>query len=76
METSLKEKILLKFLCVIHVQHLTWKKYIQLIENKMSKNVDVFYKTNKVINSKCLRSIYFSSTHSCIVCLFVTLFFP
>ena len=49
-----------KFLCVILDEHLTWKKHIQLIENKVSKNVDVLYKTSKLINSKCLRSIYFS----------------
>ena len=31
----------LKFLCVILDGHLTWKKYIQLIENEVSKNVSV-----------------------------------
>ena len=30
-----------KFLGVILDEHLTWKKYIQLIENKVSKNVGV-----------------------------------
>ena len=50
----------LKFLGVVLDEHLTWKKHIQLIENKVSKNVDVLYKTSKLINSKCLRSIYFS----------------
>ena len=50
----------LKFLCAILDEHLTWKKHIPLIENKVSKNVDVLYKTSKLINSKCLQSIYFS----------------
>ena len=31
----------LKFLCAILDEHLTWKKHIPLIENKVSKNVDV-----------------------------------
>ena len=31
----------LKFLGVILDEHSTWKKYIQLIENKDSKNVGV-----------------------------------
>ena len=53
----------LKFLGVILDEHLTWKKHIQLIENKVSKNVGVFYKASKLINSKCLQSIYFSSIH-------------
>ena len=56
MVTSLKKKIL--------DEHLTWKKHIQLIENKVSKNVSVLYKANKLINSKCLRSLYFSFIHS------------
>ena len=50
----------LKFLCAILDEYLTWKKHIPLIENKVSKNVDVLYKTSKLINSKCLQSIYFS----------------
>ena len=54
----------LKFLGVILDEHLTWKKHIQLVENKVSKNVGVLYKTSKLINSKCLRSIYFSFMHS------------
>ena len=54
----------LKFLGVILDEHLTWKKHIQLIENKVSKNVGVLYKASKLINSKCLRSIYFSFIHA------------
>ena len=49
----------LKFLGVILDVHLTWKKHMQLIENKVSKNVGILYKACKLINSKCLRSIYF-----------------
>ena len=54
----------LKFLGVILDKHLTWKTYEQLIENKVSKNVGVLYKTSKLINSKSLRSIYFSFIYS------------
>ena len=54
----------LKFLGVILHEHLTWKKHIQLTEKKVSKNVGVLYKTSKLINSKCLQSIYFSFKHS------------
>ena len=54
----------LKFLDVILDESLTWKKHIQLIENKVSKNVGVLYKASKLINSKCLKSIYFSFIHS------------
>ena len=54
----------LKFLGVILDEHLTWKTHIQLIENKVSKNVGVLYKTIKLINSKCLRIISFFFIHS------------
>ena len=54
----------LKYLGLILNEHLTWKKHIQLIENEISKNVGVLYKASKLINTKCLRRIYFSFTHS------------
>ena len=54
MVTSLKEKIL----GVILDKHLTWKKHIQLTENKISKNIGVLYKTSILINSKCLRETF------------------
>ena len=50
----------LQFLGLILYEHFTWKKHVQLIENKVSKNVGVLYKASKLINSKCLRSSYFS----------------
>ena len=37
---------------------------MQLIENKVSKNVGVLYKTSKLIHSNSLRSIFFSFIHS------------
>ena len=37
----------LKFLGVILDELLIWKKYIQLIEKKVSKNVGALYKTSK-----------------------------
>ena len=54
----------LKFFVVIPDEHLTLKKHIEVIENEVSKNVDVLYKTSKLINSKCLQRIYFSFMHS------------
>ena len=37
----------LKFLGVILDELLIWKKYIQLIKKKVSKNVGALYKTSK-----------------------------
>ena len=62
--TIIERESSLKFLCVILDEHSTWKKHIQLIENKVSKNVGVLYKASKLIHSKCLRSIYFSFINS------------
>ena len=42
----IKKENSLKFLGVILDEHLTWKKHIQLIENKVSKNVGVLYKAS------------------------------
>ena len=60
----IKRENSLKFLGVILDEHLTWKRRIQLIENKTSKNVSILYKASNLIISKCLRSIYFSFIHS------------
>ena len=62
----IKKQNSLKFLGIILDEYLTWKKHIQLTENKVSKNVGVLHETSKLINSKCLRSIYFSFIQSCI----------
>ena len=51
----------LKFLGVILDEHLTWKK---TYTTQVSKNFGVLYKASKLINSKCLRSIYFSFIRS------------
>ena len=48
MVTSLKEKIL----GVIFDEYLTWKKHLQLIGNKVSKNVGILSKISKLKNSK------------------------
>ena len=37
-----------KFLGVILDEHLTWKKHTAYVENKVSKNVGVLYKTSKL----------------------------
>ena len=54
----------LKFLGVILDEHLTWKKHIQHIENKVLKNVGVIHKRSQLREPKCLWSIYLSFLHS------------
>ena len=38
----------LKFLGIILNEYLTWKKHIQVIKNKISKNVAALFKTSKL----------------------------
>ena len=62
--TVIKREYFTKFLGVMLDENLTWKKHINLIENKISKNVGILYKTKYIINQKCLKYIYFSFIHS------------
>ena len=43
---------------------LTWRNHIELIENKISKNLGVLYKTKYLLSQKCMINIYFSFIHS------------
>ena len=53
----------LRFLGVILGKH-SLKKHVQLIENKVSKNIGDLYNKSTLIYSKCLQSIYFSFIHT------------
>ena len=38
-------------------ENLTWKTYVELFENKISKNIGIIFKASRFLNSKSLRSI-------------------
>ena len=63
-ETEIQREQAPKFLGVIIDENLTWKNHIDLIENKISKNIGVLFKASKVLNMTCLKNIYFSLIHS------------
>ena len=42
---------------------LTWKKVIEVVENKMSKNMGVLYRASHLLGFKNLLKIYFSFVH-------------
>ena len=44
-------------------ENLTWKTHVELVENKISKNVGILSKASCYLNSKSLRSIYFALFH-------------
>ena len=46
-------------------ENLTWKTYVELVKNNISKSVGILFKANCSLNFKSLRSIYFALV-SCI----------
>ena len=54
----------MKFLGVLLDDHLTWTNHINLIENKISKNIGILYKAKNLLNQSSLKHIYFSFIHS------------
>ena len=62
-DVKIKRENSLKFLGVMIDENLTWKTHIELVENKISKSVGIFFKESCYLNSKSLRSIYFALVH-------------
>ena len=53
-----------KFLGVLLDENLSWKTYIKYIENKISKNIGIFFKVRPFLNKRSLLSLYYSYIHS------------
>ena len=53
----------IKFLGVIIDENLTWKNHIEVVENKISKNIGVLYRASHLLDFKNLLKIYFSFIH-------------
>ena len=62
--TAIKRESVIKFLRVLLDENLTWKTHINCIENKISKNLGILYKTRLVLNEHCAKQLYFSFIHS------------
>ena len=54
----------IKFLGIFVDEHLSWVDHINTLENKLSKNLGLLYKTKSSLNAKAMRSLYFSVSHS------------
>ena len=52
-----------KFQGVIIDENLTWKSHIEVVENKISKNIGVLYRASHLLDFKNLLKIYFSFIH-------------
>ena len=45
-------------------ENITWNKHIELVENKISKNIGILYRASHYLDKKSLKSIYFSFIHN------------
>ena len=63
-QTEIKREQSLKFLGVLVDENLNWKNHIDLLLSKISKSIGVLYKASKLLNFRCLKSIYFALIHS------------
>ena len=61
---EIKRSSSITFLRVIVVEHLNWKDHINVIENKLSKNLGLLHKAKQFLNAKAMKSLYFSFIHS------------
>ena len=51
---EIKRENSVKFLSVVINENLTWKNHIEVVENKISKNIGVLYLANHLLNFKNL----------------------
>ena len=63
-DKEIKRVASIKFLGIMLDEHLTWRNHITTTENKISKNLGLFYKAKRVLNMNALKSLYFSFSHS------------
>ena len=62
--TVIKREENMKFLGVLLDENMTWRRHIECIESKISKNLGILYKARYVLNLTCTKQLYFSFIHS------------
>ena len=60
----IKRESTVRFLGVLLDENLTWRPYIDLIENKISKYLGILYNARRTLNEECTKQLYFSFIHS------------
>ena len=60
---EIKTENSVKLLGVIIDENLTWKNHIKVVQNKISKNIGVLYKTSHLLDFKKLLKFYFFCIH-------------
>ena len=61
---EIKRSECIKFLPVFLDKNLTWKYHIKYLENKISKNIGLLFRSKPYLTKKCLLSSYCSYVHT------------
>ena len=61
---DIKRSSSIKFLGVLVDEHLSWTDHINILENKLSKNLGLLYKSKHFLNASGMKSLYYSFFHS------------
>ena len=61
---KIKRESSVKFLGILIDEKITRNKHIELVENKISKNIGILYRASHYLDKKSLKSIYFSFIHN------------
>ena len=61
---EIKRLTSIQFLGVMVDKNLNWKDHINIIQNKLSKNLGLLHKAKQFLNAKAMKSLYFSFIHS------------
>ena len=62
--TTLERVNSTEFLGVILNENINWNRHIELVENKISKNIGILYRASLYLDKESLKSIYFSFINS------------
>ena len=63
-DIHIKREHVTKFLGVFIDENLSWKQHIEILSSKISKSIDILYKSRDVLSKQCLKELYFSFIHS------------
>ena len=61
---DIKRSSSIKFLGVLVDEHLSWTDHINILENKLSKNLGLLYISKHFLNANGMKSLYYSFFHS------------
>ena len=55
---TLKNPYVTKSLGVFIDKNLSWKQYIGILSSKISKSIDILYKSRDVLSKQCLKQLH------------------